>query len=118
MNHKDLDAWKEGMKLVELIYELTDKLPSSEMYGLKSQLKRASVSVPSNIAEGAARKSNKELIRFIYIAIGSLAEIETQVLLCKNIYKLEVEKELKHVEKCLQISLGLTRYLKTIIKKS
>lgn len=94
MNHKDLDAWKEGMKLVKIIYELTEKLPPSEMYGLKSQLRRASVSVPSNIAEGAARKSNKELIQFTYIAIGSLAEIETQVLLCKIFIRLMLRMSL------------------------
>lgn len=81
MNHKDLDVWKRSMDLVEEIYKVTSNFPSSEIYGLTNQLRRASVSIPSNIAEGAARKSNKELLYFINVAIGSVAEIETQLLI-------------------------------------
>ena len=81
MNHKDLDVWKRSMDLVEEIYKITSKFPSSEIYGLTSQLRRAAVSVPSNIAEGASRKGDKELLYFINVAIGSIAEIETQMLI-------------------------------------
>ena len=78
MNHKELDVWKKGMDLVEMIYSISDSFPDSERYGLTSQIRRAAISVPSNIAEGSARKSNKELLQFIMIALGSLMEVETQ----------------------------------------
>lgn len=81
MNHKELDVWKKGMDLVEKIYSLSASFPAEERFGLTSQIRRAAVSVPSNIAEGAARKSDKELLQFISIAIGSLAELETQYLI-------------------------------------
>lgn len=77
--HKDLVVWNKSMDLVESIYMLTAQFPSKETYGLSSQLRRASVSVPSNIAEGAARKNTKELIQFLYISLGSLSEMETQI---------------------------------------
>ena len=78
MNHKEMDVWIKSMDLVEKIYTMSDAFPKEEIYGLKSQMRRSSVSIPSNIAEGAARKSNKEFLQFISIAIGSLAELETQ----------------------------------------
>ncbi len=81
MNHKDLDVWKKSMDLVESIYSLTSQFPSDERFGLVSQMSRAAVSIPSNIAEGSARKGDKELIQFLMIAIGSLSELETQYLL-------------------------------------
>jgi len=72
--HKDLDVWKRGISFVEQIYITTKKFPKEELYGLTSQLRRAAVSFPSNIAEGAARSSTKEYIQFCYIALGSLSE--------------------------------------------
>jgi four helix bundle protein len=81
MDHKDLDVWKKGMELVERVYSMSRAFPDSERYGLTSQIRRAAVSIPSNIAEGAARKSDKELLQFLSIAIGSLAELETQYLI-------------------------------------
>ena len=77
--HKDLVVWNKSMDLVESVYILTEKFPAKETYGLSSQLRRAAVSVPSNIAEGAARQNTKELIQFAFIALGSLAEMETQI---------------------------------------
>ena len=81
MNHKDLDVWKKSMDLVVEVYDWTTLFPNEEKYGLISQMRRAVVSIPSNIAEGSARKSDKELLQFINIAIGSLAELETQYLI-------------------------------------
>ena len=78
---KDLIAWKKGMELVKAIYDATDGFPSHEQFGLTSQLRRAAVSVPSNIAEGKAHYSNREFVRFLRHSRGSLAEIETQVLI-------------------------------------
>jgi four helix bundle protein len=69
MNHKEMDVWKHSMDLVEKIYELIAKFPSEEKYGLSGQMKRAEVSIPSNIAEGATRKSNKEFSRFISMSL-------------------------------------------------
>ena len=84
-DHKDLDVWKQSIVLVEDIYALTKNFPSDEKYGLSSQIKRAVVSVPSNIAEGAGRKGDKEFIQFLYIAMGSLSELETQLILANRL---------------------------------
>lgn len=85
MNHKELDVYKEAMELVTLIYKAVEQLPDDEKYGLASQIKRAAISIPSNIAEGSARKSTKELIQFLYIVLGSLAEVETQLELAQKL---------------------------------
>lgn len=81
-NYRDLEVWKEAMDMVEQIYQITKNLPSEEMYGLKSQIRRSAVSVPSNIAEGHARKGTGEYLHHLSIAKGSLAELETQLILC------------------------------------
>ncbi len=73
--HKDLDVWNDAMELVTNIYKLTKSFPKDELYGLTSQMRRSAVSVPSNIAEGAARKNKAEFIQFLHIALGSLSKI-------------------------------------------
>lgn len=78
-SHKDLKVWQEFMDLVVKIYDITEQFPSNEAFGSTSQLRRASVSIPSNIAEGAGRKGGKEFSRFLFIALGSLSEVETQI---------------------------------------
>jgi four helix bundle protein len=83
-SYKDLIAWQKGMELVAAIYDATDRFPSHEQFGLVSQLRRAAVSVPSNIAEGKAHYSNRDFVRFLRHARGSLAEIETQVLIAQQ----------------------------------
>ena len=82
--YKDLIAWQKGMDLVATIYDATQSFPSHEQFGLTSQLRRAAVSVPSNIAEGKAHYSNRDFVRFLRHARGSLAEIETQVLIAQQ----------------------------------
>ncbi len=84
-NHKDLEIWKVSMDFVVEIYTLTKSFPQSELYGLTSQLRKAAVSVPSNLAEGAARRNTKEFIQFLYIAKGSLSEIETQLIIAERL---------------------------------
>lgn len=79
--HKNLNAWIKSFEFVKEVYVVTQSFPSEERYGLVSQIKRASVSVPVNIAEGAARKSNKEFIQFLHIALGSVTELDTLLLL-------------------------------------
>ena len=78
-SYKDLIVWQKALDLVDRIYDITESFPSREMYGLTNQLRRAAVSVPSNIAEGQARQSTLEFKRFLSIARGSLAEVETQL---------------------------------------
>ncbi len=103
-------------KLVKTIYELTSKFPSTELYGLTSQIKRASISVSSNIAEGAARYSHKEFIQFLYIASGSLSEVETQIVIAFEIMFLnENEKEsvLNRINEVRAQLFGLIKHLQT-----
>ena len=102
--HKDLDVWKEAMTLARKVYSLTKGFPKEENFGLASQMRRAAVSIPSNIAEGAARDSRKEFIRFLYLALGSAAEIETQMLLSRGLNftdNIEVEKAIERVGRML-----------------
>jgi len=82
--HKKLDAWKQSMELVIDIYRVTDKFPSHERYGLIDQIRRAAISIPSNIAEGAARQTKKEFSNYLHISQGSLSELDTQIELAKQ----------------------------------
>lgn len=84
-SHKDLDVWKKSMEMVVAIYRLTRQFPSDEQYGLTSQIRRSAISIPSNIAEGAACNSDKEFKQFLYIALGSASEVETQLLLAEKL---------------------------------
>lgn len=86
-SYKELIVWKKAMNLVKEIYALTEKFPKDELYGLRSQMERAAVSVPSQIAEGYLRGHRKEYTQFLSIAIGSAAELETQILICKSLTK-------------------------------
>lgn len=114
--HKDLDAWKLSVELVVLIYQLTSTFPKEEVFGLTNQIRRAAVSIPSNIAEGAARNSNKELIQFLHISLGSQQELDTQLLIAKKLEYLtddqynEINIKIETVGKLLN---GLIKYLKT-----
>jgi four helix bundle protein len=83
--HRDLPVWKASIDLVEAFYVTSAKLPKEETFGLQSQMRRAAVSVASNIAEGAARKSTQELIQFLYIANGSLSELDTHLEVAKRL---------------------------------
>jgi four helix bundle protein len=84
--YRDLDAWNVAMEVVELVYRLTASFPDTERYGLTSQLRRSSVSIPSNIAEGEARGTARFGIHFIRIAIGSVAEVDTQIELARRLH--------------------------------
>lgn len=82
---RDLRVWQEGIELVKEIYHLCARLPKDELFALANQMKRAAVSVPSNIAEGHSRKHRAEYRQFVYIAIGSLAELETQLAITREL---------------------------------
>jgi|AntAceMinimDraft_16_1070373.scaffolds.fasta_scaffold451022_1 four helix bundle protein len=111
--HKDLDAWRKSLDLVEMVYKVTKEFPKEELYGLTNQLRRAAVSIPSNIAEGAGRGSKKEFIQFLHIALGSLSEVETQLIIAKRLGYLDnldsIEEQIQTVRKLI---LGLIRYLR------
>ena len=85
MYYQELEVWKKSIELVKTIYQVTEKFPQKEQFGLVSQIRRAIVSIPSNIAEGSARYSNRDTARFADIAIGSLAEVETQLIIAKEL---------------------------------
>jgi four helix bundle protein len=111
--HKDLDIWKRGISFVEQIYKDTKKFPREDIYGLTSQIRRVAISFPSNIAEGAARSSAKEYIQFLYIALGSLSEIETQLIIADKLGYLSAINLLKEVESLRRMTLNLIKYLKS-----
>lgn len=115
-SHKDLDVWKRSVALVTSIYTITKNYPQYELYGLTNQIRRAAVSIPSNIAEGAARKNTKEFIQFLYIALGSLSELETQIIISHNL-KYTSENEINSIQSELteirNMILGLVNFLKT-----
>lgn len=83
--HKDLIVWQKSMDLVVAVYELTKDFPSSEIYGLTSQMRRCAVSIPSNIAEGSKRKTKNDFLQFLAIAFGSGAELETQLEITRRL---------------------------------
>ncbi|MSU56130.1 MAG: four helix bundle protein [Candidatus Taylorbacteria bacterium] len=86
-SYKDLIVWQKGVTLSVLVYELTEKFPNEERYALTSQMRRAGVSIPSNIAEGRCRSTKKDFCNFLHIALGSAAELETQIEIAKRITK-------------------------------
>jgi len=112
-SHKDLFVYQKSLDLVVEIYQLTNDFPESEKYGLISQLRRAAVSVPSNISEGAGRNSKKEFIQFLHIALGSLNEIETQLEIAKRLnYLLSIDDSLKELIYIKRMLLKLIESLK------
>lgn len=117
MNYTELEVWKYSRGLVKLVYILTKSFPKEEMYGLTNQIRRCAVSVPSNIAEGIGRQSNKETIHFLYIAKGSLQEVETQLYLSFDLGYIS-EDELKNIlEKVIsskKLLNGFIKYYKKI----
>ncbi len=112
-SHKDLEVWKKSMDLVGNNYRTTEFFPNKEVYGLTNQIRRAAVSIPSNIAEDAARNSKKEFIQFLFIALGSLSELETQIIIASRLEYLNnldiLLGDLKFLRKLIN---GLIYYLK------
>ena len=90
--HKDLDVWKDGISFVTNIYKMTSSFPKEELYGITSQIRRAAISIPSNIAEGAARKTPNEFRQFLFIALSSAAELNTQIIISHNLGFLDKEQ--------------------------
>ncbi|MGP9632686.1 four helix bundle protein [Halomonas sp. AOP43-A1-21] len=112
--HQELRVWQQAMDLVEQVYGITKLFPDDERYGLISQMRRCAVSVPSNIAEGAARGSTQEFIRFLYISQGSLSELETQLLIAQRLKYLEnISVTLSAINQASAQLGGLIKHLKS-----
>ena len=115
-SHKDLDVWKAAVILAKNIYSATNAFPKEEIFGMTAQMRRCSVSIASNIAEGAARQGNKEFVQFLHIALGSAAELETQLFIAREV-KLGKGAVLENLEEDLarirHMLRGLVRSLKT-----
>lgn len=113
--HENLDAWKKAIEFVVAVYRQTELFPKDERFGLTSQIRRAAVSIPANIAEGAARSSDKEYLHFISIAQGSSSELETELLIAQKLGFLSEENyfELRQeLESIGRLIIGLSNYLK------
>ena len=115
-NYKDLDAWKKSIEYVTEIYKVTNSFPESEKFGLVNQMRRAAVSIPSNIAEGASRQHIKEYIQFAYISLGSLNELNTQLVIASNLKYIDAVTYTNMLEASDNIGKmlnGLIKYLKS-----
>ncbi len=115
-SHKDLKVWRQGIELTKIVYQLTATFPESEKYGLVSQMRRAAVSIPSNIAEGAARHSKKEFAQFLYIAMGSCAELDTQLIVSEELDFVSFEsaqQAVQLIEEVKRMIQGLINYNNT-----
>lgn len=114
-DYRELIAWQKAMDLVEMVYRVTGKLPNSELYGLTSQLRRAAVSVPSNIAEGQGRSTTRDFLNFLSIANGSLKEVETQVLISQRLGYIDQQQTSQLIKLTTEVGRvlsGLTNSLK------
>ena len=113
----ELDVWIEARKLVNHVYLITNDFPKEEVYGITNQIRRCSVSVPSNIAEGCGRQTAKDIIRFLYISRGSLYELETQLYLSNDLNFISKEKLniiLLQIETCKKLLNGFINYYKKL----
>ena len=114
MKHQDLEVWNKAIKLVTDIYIITKNYPKDEIYALTSQMRRCAVSIPSNIAEGCTRFSDKETLKFLSIAMGSISELETQIVISKNIgYIEDIDSIISQISSVKKLILGLVKYLNT-----
>jgi four helix bundle protein len=113
--HKKLNLWSDAVDLAQQIYTVTERFPSNEQFGLTSQVRRAAVSIPSNIAEGAARQTKKEFLNFLHIAKGSLSELDTQIEIARRLEYLDqarweaLDERLERIDRMLS---GLVRSLR------
>ncbi len=114
-SHKDLDVWKKGIDIVDMIYDLVTNFPKNELYGLVSQMQRAAVSIPSNIAEGAVKQHSKEFLQYLRVALGSCAELETQLIICnrrKFISDMELAKAQEAIDHESRMLMNLIKSIK------
>ncbi|MEI7897236.1 MAG: four helix bundle protein [bacterium] len=115
--HKDLFAWKNSIELVQEVYQITKTFPKEELFCLTMQLRRAAISVPSNIAEGAARNQKREFIRFLRISTGSLTEVETQLTIAWKLKYLPETEFLTHTGRINKIRAQIAGLIKNLEQK-
>ncbi len=114
-SHKDLIAWQKAIELVTIVYRSTAQFPKEETYGLSQQMRRAAVSIPSNIAEGQHRKNIKEFLQFLRIAYGSGAELETQLVIAHNLYPaVELDKSNLLLDEVQRMLSGLIKKFESV----
>ncbi len=111
---RDLETWQEAMTLVQMIYRVTEKLPSSEQFGLTNQIRRAAVSIPSNIAEGHGRLGTRELSHHLSITRGSLCEVQTQLILCVQLQFLSREESADVWHKSEEVARLLNGFIRSL----
>ena len=117
MFYKDLEVWKEAITLVKYVYEITNNYPKTEQYGIVNQIRRCVISVPSNIAEGVVKHSDKETLRFLDIALGSLAELDTQMIISEQLcYVKSYETIELQISKVNALLNGLIKYYNKQLK--
>ena len=117
MYYKDLEVWKEAINLVKYVYTITESYPRTELFGIVSQIRRCAVSVPSNIAEGTVKHSDKETLRFLDIALGSLAELDTQMIISENLgYITDYSKIALQISKVNALLNGLINFYNKQLK--
>ena len=110
-SYRDLIVWQKSMKLSKEIYLLTKTFPKEELYGLTSQIRRCAISIPSNIAEGKGRNSDKEFIRFLQVALGSVYELQTQLELSLQLNYID------NIDDLLNLSIEIEKMINTLITK-
>ena len=111
-NHRSLKVWQEGIALVEHVYAATRTFPKEELFGLTSQMRRAAVSVPANIAEGSARAGTKELLQYVYIAAASLSELDTHVEIALRLGYLKDDSLVQEIDELAGLVMGLQAGIK------
>ncbi len=113
-DYRDLIVWKEAMEIAELVYSLTRAFPREEMFGMTSQMRRAAVSIPCNIAEGYGRAQRKPFIQFLRVAQGSLKELETQTLLSSRVGFLPTEGTAELTSRCERLGKRLVQFVRSL----
>ncbi len=117
-NFKDLKIWQEAMKVVKSTYLLTAQLPLDERFGLISQINRCAISIPSNIAEGSGRTTDKDFLNFINISLSSSYELETQLILANDLFQLEVQDLLNKINELQRMIVGFKKSISLKINKN
>jgi four helix bundle protein len=109
-NFKQLKIWQDGMEITRIVYKITSFLPAEEKFGLVSQMRRAAISIPSNIAEGCSRTNNSELFRFVEIALGSAFELQTQLEISVNLGFINPENHIDTFKKLTHLQISMNNY--------
>ncbi len=115
-SYKDLEVWNKGIELVKQVYLSTKKFPKEEIYGLTNQMRRSSVSIPSNIAEGKMRQHTNEYVQFLYVALGSCGELDTQLIIAEQLGYISKQEASSFTDEIDHISRMIRNLIKTIRK--